>query len=888
MAHQRQGHPHQIATTQRSTNTSLYSELEKEDMALVKYNRKESTSDILVFDFINAEGAIGQNVDARYEVEGSTLIGKMGSIKTKSPSLHKDTKVLFRYIKKDGTPGTSRYAQVEEKDGNLFIAGKIRPSKEQITISCAAYVLHKGVIDGTHATENTTLIDSNLLKQVRLANDLFNAVAEEHRRLRNACIKVTPEELATVRDTIIQSCEAFNKQQGRGAKLVYKELAATATGVEGDLEYGHITRFYFRTLKGFINKFINKMKDKNTAPTNQPMVGEVKLSDYLKKFIDASDATIDYSGINNFNVAKTFEKFSPQVAPDLYRTVYDKTVSKFSAILKQRDTKQKKSKGEDGKKGSSRTLGFHQGWPKATFRKGTKQYTNEEEYFYYFGKGASDWCVSRRLSEGGNIPTLEDFESANGKKGVKFFPPVAPHLSGHPDMSPYSLAGQRKLRKVQFQFAGGAPSPVELSVLFDRQDIDPSSEVAQVVLGHRKGKGMYMNFVVNINRPDLNIPRTNKTIAISPHFKRVGNKLEIATGVDSDGGRISLTLPLDGNWDVLENETQIATSSISSSNQPKTKDPNSLRSRYNIVKDDVYFRKSLSWASVYASGVEETPEAAQEDIEFIKSGIRNLTLTNHALLYRVRNLSWSEKVSALRNAVNEIGNEILTDSQRREVHWELVGYRGLKEILSEQRNAMKVAVGQPIKTRGVTPSTKKKEREGLPFIPKLYQTLELWARLSDRAYKYQNWGKEILTDRVKSLYYLYAHRLFSTYGTVLLWNPDLEALQKNKDGDEVIDNSSKFRQWATLSTLKTAFLAVSAKYASSLTIYSHKNREKGLSDMASAGKIVLVTDVSPNTCSLCGKEGTSSPDMLTCPDGHVTDRYENRALLMMGASPVLV
>lgn len=850
---------------------------------MIQYNPKLSVDDLVVLDCLGSCGAKSQTSTASYKLKGKGILfhSSGAEFETGMPDLVEGDRICIRYIKNNGTISQklTRYAIIKKtKEDELVIPGKERPKKNQITVTARVYATHTGVIDGIHPSDNTSLTTSGLLYQLHEKQDLFNRVADEHRRVRNSCIQVTTAELEQIRDeVIIPSCKAFNTEQGRSAKVTYKQLADTK--VDKDIEYGHITRFHHRELKTYI---------KNHKGDPQPMYKGKPLVEYLNTWTDKINKTIDYSAINKFDVPAVFassQRLDANGKSVLYRTIYDKTVSSFKAILIQRDTKQKKSKDA-----GDRALGFHQGWPKSTAsskNKRKRSYSVDEEIFYFLGKGSSEWSIPRRLSEGGGHKWKEFLKGTSG--AVRFYPPVAPQESGHPNMSPDSLQGKRQLRKMSYQYASTAPF-VELAVLFDESgvNIDPEAYIAQVILCHKKNKGLYMNFVVNQENVELKESRTTKTVAIVPHFKRVGDHLEILTGVDSDGGRLTFTLPLNEDWSALMQEIKDASKEPSKPLIPKN--PNSIRSLNPglIVKDEVYFQSHLSWKSIYASGVEETPGSAKADIAAIAAGISDLTLTNHDLLYGFNSLSWSEKISALRNAVNTLGDEFLTKNQRNKIHWDLLGYRGLKELLNEQRVALRL--GKMLPSKGLTPSTQDEKRKMLPYIPKLYQTLKLWERLSDRCYKYQTWGKGILTERIKNIYFLYAHRLLKTYGTVQLWNPDLEGLQKSKNKDKesenaAIESSSKFRQWASLSTFKSALISASQKYSTELEIYSYKNFEKGLRDLSEKGIIKLVVDVNPNKCAICGAEGSSTMDTIECAEGHTIDRYENRALLMLNSTP---
>jgi hypothetical protein len=830
------------------------------------------------------EGMLLQNVNGKYAITPSKksfiLVSKKDQrFSVQCPPLQEGTRLLLRYICKDGKPSDSQRiiaVRKDEKDGSLYIPGHPRPKKRQLTIKMQAYAVHEGVI-GTkdeagnlRISDNTSLATSGLIDQNRSGEDLSYAVAESHRKVRNSCIKVTTAELVQVRDTIITTCKEYNQTRGRESKISYRKLAETQR--DKDLEYGHITQFCFRTLRGFLHHL------PKGAP--QPMYDDnTTLVEYLESWIKGIDSTIDYSAINSFDVRAEFECFRPKIAPDLYRTIFDKRVTQFNAVLKQRLTRQMKAKNSgEGVK----YLGFHQGWPKTRAKKEKKKkYTYEQECSYFFGRGMSNWSIPHRLTEGGRKVYWRDLEGAqNG--AIRLSSPVSPDISGHPDMSSHSRRGKRELRKVSYQYAGGSPL-VDLVILVD-QPIDPNCQIAQVVLGHRERTGLYVNLTINRTKVELKPSKTDKTVAVVPHFKRVGDQLEVITGVDSDGSRICFNLPLDEDWSELIDRMREAAEENRESGavtfKTTPKNPKSLRSRFGIVKDEVFFRRNLSWKSVYASGIEENAEAAKADIESIKQGVRNLTLTNHALLHDINNLSWSEKVSALRNAVIEVGSELLTEEQRKDVDWEMLGYGGLHKIKEEMR--LRFPEGTPAK--GVVPSTQDKSRTTLPFIPELFKVLVLWERLSDRCYELQRQGKQILGERQKNIYSLYNHHLLRTYGAVRFWAPDLEGMQKKakkKKEEKALDNSSKFRQWASLSTFKSRLLAAADNYESSLEVYAYHTTDKGLKDLAKDGLIKLVKDVNPTQCAKCGQAGTIVDGYVVCPQGHRHEKYENRALLML-------
>ena len=252
------------------------------------------------------------------------------------------------------------------------------------------------------------------------------------------------------------------------------------------------------------------------------MYNGAPLSAFLAEWTAKIDSTIDYSAINQFDVEAAFLEACDRITPKMYRTVFSKCVSMFNAVIKQRKTKQLKAET------TGKALGFHQGWPKSSYRKTGKVYSEVEELQYFLGStGGGDWAIPRRLSESGMCLRWSALEGINAGP-VRLSPKIDCRISGHPSMSPDSRKGQRELRKITYQYASGSPL-IELAILIDRP-INPEWQIAQAVLGHRKGKGLYINFVVNVENADLKQAKTDKVCALVPRYKRVGEQLEVVAG----------------------------------------------------------------------------------------------------------------------------------------------------------------------------------------------------------------------------------------------------------------------------------------------------------------------------------------------------------------------
>ena len=396
---------------------------------MIRYNPQVGTLDC------REQKLVGAGFIANEEGGVLTLTGKDGRRHLTGmpwPQVPAGTPLRLRMIRKDGSISekTQRTAEIQAQGRwfrwELRVMGAPRPDKDRIIIHGYASPLHTGVIgkkrledNRWHLEDNPSLMECGLVGYLQKAERLWNTVAKACEETRRQCVPDTStEELEAVRSLIIGSAEAYNSGRGKRAKLAYTKLAEAERP-----EWGHITSFYYGTLRPFLRK-LEEEKSISSETTGEPMASASEtLGGYLTSWITGKK--VDYSPIRQFSAVKEFQRAAislglwPPSLATLPRTIYETTLKRFESCLKGRMTRMTKTK-----------MSFHLGWPQQSGlpeEKVTDQGT-ASSLGYWFGRhGRSEWSVENRLSEGGHPPTWEEVCGNKGGRGkLRLYEAVAP------------------------------------------------------------------------------------------------------------------------------------------------------------------------------------------------------------------------------------------------------------------------------------------------------------------------------------------------------------------------------------------------------------------------------------------------------------------------------
>lgn len=230
-------------------------------------------------------------------------------------------------------------------------------------------------------------------------------------------------------------------------------------------------------------------------------------------------------------------------------------------------------------------------------------------------------------------------------------------------------------------------------------------------------------------------------------------------------------------------------------------------------------------------------------------------------------LGWNQKISALRNAMVDFGKTLLAYHEEHLPGWEMAQQRGLASQLYRQEDALKstdAGISPITQTKGLTPTTSSKQIKAIPYIKEFHVALKVWKNFNDYCLKYQNMGKHILDERRKSKYYNEVHNIFKKYGVIHLVQNDCEELQKKEVDSEnhELSEGQKYRQYASLSTLTNAILAVSRLYPyTKLIIHCSGKANVTLKELVEKRKklklndIEILENVDLHKCIVCGSKG---------------------------------
>jgi hypothetical protein len=483
--------------------------------------------------------------------------------------------------------------------------------------------------------------------------------------------------------------------------------------------------------------------------------------------------------------------------------------TRFTAVLKQRESK---------------SMPFDRGWPRP------------------IRTGEDAWQLVYNLKGKTTLGELMN----NKCSDIQFTQPVSSEISGSPNnkvvtklkdgtfdvtneykpLTPGSVASQRELRGLSFTKGKKGMEPYKLAVLMHRNDVDLNAKVKRVVLSIKteiepyviyKGQptpslGAASAFTSPAGRKvtfyQLNIclegVKTNEKYDrrgtgashLKLGWKVNGDQLTVVTETRPTGVIVPYSLPLGEVW---------KTEGILDAGCHSDK-PGNAWSRRNNYKMAFYALNGWPVSPLVI-------EAQKQELvsRFIEG---RLTLD----WLKTTSLSLPKQIDTLLNVAKAEGFKLMTGGQRAIVTregWHMVHQKGLVRRIKELRMAEN---GEAYPASNSNPSRSKEPSKPLGKNKELLTLWLRWLEYNDRLRAVERMVRGHLLGRRKAYYYALAHHLCDhtaaiQYTKLNLKDQAEKKTRKKKDKGEkaVVDNSQKYRMWASLGEFTTILKQVGIK-----------------------------------------------------------------------------